>query len=79
MVRNAGIAHFFCVGNRMMDAAEGYGEGTRHFDSIEELEEGLREEIVKEPCVVLFKASNFMKLYQLADRIRQNPPKKEGA
>ncbi|WP_290371803.1 UDP-N-acetylmuramoyl-tripeptide--D-alanyl-D-alanine ligase [uncultured Parasutterella sp.] len=79
VIRNAGIAHFFCVGNRMMDAAEGYGEGARHFDSIEELEEGLREEIVKEPCVVLFKASNFMKLYQLADRIRQNPPRKEGA
>ena len=68
-VRQTGIKQFFSVGNRMIDAAEGYGEGARHFETKEELLEALKEAVAKEPSVVLFKASNFMKLYQLADEL----------
>lgn len=36
-VRRCGIENFFSIGNRMLDAVEGYGEGARHFETQEEL------------------------------------------
>lgn len=69
LVRKQGIKNFFCIGNRMMDAAEGYGEGARHFESAEELKAALFEQIAQAPGVVLFKASNFMKLFKVASDV----------
>lgn len=69
LVRAVGIEQFFSVGNRMIDAAEGFGEGARHFETKEELLAALKEAVAKEPSAVLFKASNFMKLYELADEL----------
>lgn len=76
-VRTVGIKKFFSIGNRMLDAAEGYGEGARHFETNEELLAAVREELAKEPHVVLFKASNFMKLFKLADELVNSPIEKE--
>lgn len=61
----------------MLDAVEGYGEGARHFETQEELLAALKEEMVKGPHAVLFKASNFMKLFKLADELVRTWNKQE--
>lgn len=51
-VRRCGIENFFSIGNRMLDAVEGYGEGARHFETQEELLAALKERWsrVRMPC-----------------------------
>lgn len=76
-VRRRGIENFFSIGNRMLDAVEGYGEGARHFETQEELLSAIKEELAKGPHAVLFKASNFMKLFKLADELVRTWNKQE--
>ena len=76
-VRRCGIENFFSIGNRMLDAVEGYGEGARHFETQEELLAALKDEMAKGPHAVLFKASNFMKLFKLADELVRTWNKQE--
>lgn len=76
-VRRRGIENFFSIGNRMLDAVEGYGEGACHFETQEELLSAIKEELAKGPHAVLFKASNFMKLFKLADELVRTWNKQE--
>lgn len=46
-MRRCGIENFFSIGNRMLDAVEGYGEGARHFETQEELLAALKDEMPK--------------------------------
>lgn len=75
--KTSGVKELFCLGNRTMDASEAFGEGARHFETREELLRALLEQLEKEPHAILFKASNFMRLYQVADALRQEIGKKE--
>ena len=62
----------------MLDAVEGYGEGARHFETQEELLAALKDEMAKGPGrLLLFKASNFMKLFKLADELVRTWNKQE--
>lgn len=53
----------------MLDAVDGYGEGARHFDTQEDLLNAIKEKMAEQPHVILFKASNSMKLFELADQL----------
>lgn len=72
---NKKIDHFLSIGNRTMDADDAFGEGARHFETQEELKEALYELMNKEPVAVLLKASNFMKLYKIADQMIEEDKK----
>lgn len=69
LAKSEGIKNFFSIGNRMLDAVDGYGEGARHFDTQEDLLNAIKEKMAEQPHVILFKASNSMKLFELADQL----------
>lgn len=66
-----GIDEFYCLGNRMIDAAEAFGEKAKHFEDRSELVNSAVELLSSEKYSVLIKASNFMKLYEIADQIAE--------
>ncbi len=76
LAKSNGIKELFCLGNRTLDASEAFGEGARHFETKEELLEALRESLKQSPHAILFKASNFMRLYQVAEALCQESDNK---
>ncbi len=69
--KDAGIDHFMCVGNRMMDAADAYGKEAEHFETKEELTAALIERLKEKPCAVLVKASNSSGLHKIINNIKE--------
>ena len=66
-----GIQTLFCTGNRMIDAVESFGSGAKHFENKEELLEAVLELLSSGPHAILIKASNFMKLYNIAAKLEE--------
>lgn len=66
-----GIQSLYCVGNRMIDAAESFGADAKHFESKEELLEAIIKRLNDGPHAILIKASNFMKLYDIAAKLEE--------
>lgn len=61
LARDAGIRGLFCVGELSREAATGFGNGARWFETLEELEEALQAEL-HPGRNVLIKGSRFMGL-----------------
>ena len=68
---DVGIQTLFCTGNRMIDAVESFGSGAKHFENKEELLEAVLELLSSGPHAILIKASNFMKLYNIAAKLEE--------
>lgn len=68
---DVGIQTLFCTGNRMIDAVESFGPGAKHFENKEELLEAVLELLNSGPHAILIKASNFMKLYNIAAKLEE--------
>jgi UDP-N-acetylmuramoyl-tripeptide--D-alanyl-D-alanine ligase len=73
--KQAGIGRMFALGNRTMDACDAFGEGAAHFESADELKAAIRAEIAAGPRTVLFKGSNFMRLFKVAEDLLQEQRK----
>lgn len=69
LARQLGIDDFFSIGNRMLDAVEGFGEKAQHFETQKDLLEAIQKKLETGPRVILFKASNFMRLFNVAEAL----------
>lgn len=65
------VDKLYCIGNRTLDTVEAFGEGAVHYDSRERLLGDLMQIAEESPCAILFKASNFMQLYKVAEDLVQ--------
>ena len=63
--RHAGIERLFALGALSANAAREFGSGGRHFESIEDLQDALENELDGN-TTVLVKGSRFMKMERVA-------------
>ncbi len=77
LAQQAGIAHFFALGDQSAFAASAFGSGARHFDSMAALEQAVCAVLPKVGSV-LVKGSRFMKMEQVVQSIEACADKKQG-
>ena len=77
LAQQAGIAHFFALGDQSAFAASAFGSGARHFDSMSALEQAVCAVLPKVGSV-LVKGSRFMKMEQVVQSIEACADKKQG-
>ncbi|MEX8192693.1 UDP-N-acetylmuramoyl-tripeptide--D-alanyl-D-alanine ligase [Comamonas guangdongensis] len=77
LARQQGIAHFFALGQQCAFAAQAFGAGAQHFDSMQALEQAVCKLL---PAVgsVLVKGSRFMKMEQVVQAMEAGADKKQG-
>jgi UDP-N-acetylmuramoyl-tripeptide--D-alanyl-D-alanine ligase len=66
--RRAGIEAFFALGDASAAAARAFGEGARHFQSVDALVAALKPALNAQ-SVVLVKGSRFMRMERVADAL----------
>ena len=72
--KERGISRFLGFGDMTRAAVRAFGQGAQHFDSLDELNRVLRNEVTPE-TVVLVKGSRFMKMERVVEQLMD---KKEG-
>ncbi|MEN2388449.1 UDP-N-acetylmuramoyl-tripeptide--D-alanyl-D-alanine ligase [Comamonas sp. A7-5] len=77
LAQQAGIAHFFALGDQSTFAASAFGSGARHFDSMSALQQAVCAVLPKVGSV-LVKGSRFMKMEQVVQSIEACADKKQG-
>ena len=77
LARQQGIAHFFALGQQCAFAAQAFGTGAQHFNSMQALEQAVCKLL---PAVgsVLVKGSRFMKMEQVVQAMEAGADKKQG-
>lgn len=71
LARESGAAGLLCTGEMGREIAAGFGAGARWFESVDELEAALRDELLPGRNV-LIKASRFMQLDRLVDALESD-------
>jgi UDP-N-acetylmuramoyl-tripeptide--D-alanyl-D-alanine ligase len=77
LAQQAGIAHFFALGDQSAFAASAFGSGAQHFDSMAALQQAVCAVLPKVGSV-LVKGSRFMKMEQVVQSIEACADKKQG-
>ncbi len=77
LAQQAGIAHFFALGEQSAFAASAFGSGARHFDSMAALQQAVCAVLPKVGSV-LVKGSRFMKMEQVVQSIEACADNKQG-
>ena len=77
LARQAGIAHFFALGEQSMSATSAFGSGAQHFDSMQALQQAACEVLPKVGSV-LVKGSRFMKMEQVVQALQACADEKQG-
>jgi len=68
--KSCGIERLFALGGLAADAAHNFGEGARHFESVETLIEALKPELGGD-TTVLVKGSRFMRMERVVEAIEE--------
>lgn len=77
LAQQAGIAHFFALGDQSASAATAFGSGAQHFDSMAALQQAVCAVLPKVGSV-LVKGSRFMKMEQVVQCIEACADGKQG-
>lgn len=77
LAKQAGIAHFFALGDQSASAATAFGSGAQHFDSMAALQQAVCAVLPKVGSV-LVKGSRFMKMEQVVQCIEACADGKQG-
>ena len=77
LAQQAGIAHFFALGDQSAFAASAFGSGAQYFDSMAALQQAVCAVLPKVGSV-LVKGSRFMKMEQVVQSIEACADKKQG-
>jgi len=68
--KQAGIEKLYTLGDLSINAANQFGLGGQHFESVEELQHAVEEELTQD-TTVLVKGSRFMKMERVVEYLRE--------